>query len=68
MFEGIFNESLLKKAVQKKIVSFKILNLRSFTNDKHHTVDDRPFGGGAGMVLKIEPVYKALAQLKKLQL
>ena len=59
------NSSLLKRAQEKKLISVKIWNLRDFTNDKRKTIDDRPFGGGPGMVLKIEPLYKAIKKIKK---
>lgn len=66
IFDSYLNESIIKRAVDKKIVRFKIHNLRDYTNDKHKTVDDTPYGGGAGMLMKIEPLYKALAAIKKL--
>jgi tRNA (guanine37-N1)-methyltransferase len=60
IFDSYLNEGILKRAVDKKIVSFKIHNLRDWTNDNHKTVDDTPYGGGAGMLMKIEPLYKAI--------
>ncbi len=54
----------MRLAMQKKIIDINPINLRDFTNDKHKTVDDTPYGGGAGMLLKIEPLYKALKSLK----
>lgn len=66
IFDSYLNESIIKRAVDKKIVRFKIHNLRDYTNDKHKTVDDTPYGGGAGMLMKIEPLYKALTAIKKL--
>lgn len=65
MFQGPFEESIIKRAQDKKLVEIKIHNLRSWTKDKHKTVDDRPFGGGAGMILMVEPIYKALKDLKQ---
>ena len=65
LFDSFLSESLLKKAHDKKIISFHIHNLRDFTTDKHKTVDDRPYGGGAGMLLKIEPLARALASIRK---
>lgn len=65
IFNSYFKESLIKKAQDKKIVKIKIYNLRKWAKDKHKTVDDRPFGGGFGMVMKVEPIYKAVKQLKK---
>jgi tRNA (guanine37-N1)-methyltransferase len=66
IFDSYLNESILKRASDKKIVKFKIHNLRDYTNDKHKTVDDTPYGGGAGMLMKIEPLYKAIVAIKKL--
>ncbi len=66
IFDSYLNESILKRAAQKKIVKYKVHNLRDYTNDKHKTVDDAPYGGGAGMLMKIEPLYKALNAIKKL--
>ncbi len=64
IFKGFLEESLLKKAIDKGIVEVHLHNLRDFTTDKHKTVDDRPFGGGPGMVLMIEPVDKAIQAIK----
>lgn len=64
IFKGIFEESLLKKAQQKGLLSVNIYNLRDYTTDKHKTADDASFGGGPGMVMKIEPVAKALEHLE----
>jgi tRNA (guanine37-N1)-methyltransferase len=57
-------ESILKRAIERGLVDIKVHNLRDFTTDKHKTVDDYPYGGGSGMVFKIEPVYYALERLK----
>ena len=59
-----FNYSILKRAQEKKLITIKPYNLRDFTTDKHKIVDDAPYGGGPGMVLKIEPIYKAIQKLK----
>ena len=64
IFDSYIKESLIKRAQAKKIVNIKIHNLRDFTADKHKKVDDKPFGGGPGMVLKIEPIYKAVSSIK----
>lgn len=56
--------SILKRAIDKNLIEFEILNLRDFTNDKHQTTDQRPFGGGPGMVMMIEPIDKALTHLR----
>ena len=60
MFEGPLTCSLLAKARDKKILDIGCTDIRSFTKDKHNKVDDRPFGGGPGMIMKPEPVYEAL--------
>lgn len=60
MFTGVFGESIIKRAVEKKILEIRFTQLRDFAFDKHRQVDDSPFGGGAGMVLKPEPVYRAV--------
>ena len=60
MFAGVFGESIIKRAVEKKILEIRFTQLRDFAFDKHKHVDDSPFGGGAGMVLKPEPVYRAV--------
>lgn len=60
IFDSYFKEGVLKKAIDKKIIKIKSYNLRDFTNDKRKTVDDTVYGGGAGMLLKIEPLYKAI--------
>ena len=60
MMNGIFNESILRKALEKGIVEVKIWDLRDFTTDKHKTVDDYPYGGGPGMILKPEPLFRAV--------
>jgi tRNA (guanine37-N1)-methyltransferase len=64
IFDSYFNESILKRAQDKNLVKIQIHNLRDFTHDKHKTVDDSPYGGGPGMVLKVEPIYKAIQFLK----
>lgn len=65
MFDGPFDNSLIKKAQDQKKIKINILNLRDYTKDKHKMVDDKPFGGGAGMLIKIEPVFNAIKKLKK---
>ena len=65
MFRSYLNESLISRAQQKKFIKINLHNLRKWTKDNHKTVDDRPFGGGLGMVLKVEPIYKAVKQINK---
>jgi len=60
MISGFSEESIIKRAIEKKLVEIEIINLRDFAIDDYGTVDDRPYGGGAGMILRIEPIYKAL--------
>ena len=64
LFKGFLSESLLARAQKKKLLTIKTHNLRKWTADKHKTVDDRPYGGGAGMLLKIEPIFRAVKSLK----
>src|SRR5260370_32879364 len=60
MFEGPFSASMLKRAQESGLLSIALHNIRDATTDKHHVVDDYPYGGGAGMVLKHEPVFTAV--------
>ena len=64
MFTGVFQESILKRAQDKKKVRLRVHDLRDFTRDKYRKVDDRPFGGGPGMVMSAEPILKAVKQIK----
>ena len=63
MFQGPLNESLLKKAQTKGLLSINLVNIRDFTADKHKTADDSPYGGGAGMVMKVDVIAKALSRV-----
>ena len=63
LFNSYLKESFIKKAQEKGKILINIYNLRDFTKDRHKTVDDRPFGGGLGMVLKIEPIYRCVQQI-----
>jgi tRNA (guanine37-N1)-methyltransferase len=65
MFTGVLNESILKKAQEKKAVSLNVINFRDFADNKHKTVDDYPYGGGAGMVLKPQPIFDAVDHVTK---
>jgi len=65
IFKSYLGESLIARAQKKKFIKVNLHNLRKWTKDAHKTVDDRPFGGGLGMVLKVEPIYKAVKQIKK---
>lgn len=60
MFTGPLEESIIGRAVEGKLVQLKIHNIRDYTHNKHHTVDDYPYGGGSGMILKPEPLFEAV--------
>ncbi|MGH7995625.1 MAG: tRNA (guanosine(37)-N1)-methyltransferase TrmD [Opitutaceae bacterium] len=64
MLDGFLSESILGKAVQAGLIDINVRDLRAWTTDRHRTADDRPFGGGAGMVLKPEPVFAAIEELQ----
>ena len=64
MFAGFLTESIIKRAQEKGAVSIEVIDLRDYTHDRHRTADDRPYGGGAGMVLKVEPLFEAVEALK----
>lgn len=64
-FDSFTKESLLKRAQTRKLLSINVHNLRNWSSNKHNSVDDKPFGGGLGMVMKIEPIYKAVEAIKK---
>lgn len=65
ILDSYFNESLFKRAQKNKLIKIKTHFLRKWTNDRHQTVDGKPYGGGVGLVYKIEPIYKALKSLKQ---
>jgi len=64
MFQGPFGCGLFQKAVDKGVVKVDIRNIRDYTHDKHHTTDDAPYGGGAGMVMKPGPIFEAVETIK----
>ncbi|MDD5287765.1 MAG: tRNA (guanosine(37)-N1)-methyltransferase TrmD [Dehalococcoidales bacterium] len=64
MFEGPFNCGLFQKAIDKGVMKVELCNIRDYTHDKHHTTDDYPYGGGAGMVMKPEPIFEAVEKIK----
>lgn len=64
MLQGFLQESMLKRAVERGKVTFNTVNLRDYTCDAHRTTDDRPFGGGPGMVMKPEPLFEAVESLR----
>lgn len=63
VFEGFLREGLIKRATDKGVLSLKLHNIRDFTDDRHRQVDDYPYGGGPGMILKVEPISKAISSL-----
>ncbi|HEV2392991.1 MAG TPA: tRNA (guanosine(37)-N1)-methyltransferase TrmD [Verrucomicrobiae bacterium] len=65
MFEGPLDESIVKRARQAGLLDLRIHNLREYAHDRHKTVDDRPFGGGPGMLLKPEPIFEAVEKLAR---
>jgi tRNA (guanine37-N1)-methyltransferase len=65
IINAYLNESILKRAREKKILDVKVVNIRDFASDRHKAVDDSPFGGGAGMVFKPEPIFRAMDALKE---
>ncbi len=67
MFAGPLDESIIQRARKKGLLDLKIHNLRDWTHDRHKTVDDRPFGGGPGMLLKPEPLFEAIESLRREQ-
>ena len=67
MFQSLFGVGILKRAIDHKLVEVNIYNIRDYTHDKHHTVDDYPYGGGSGMVLKPEPIFEAIESIKPKQ-
>lgn len=65
IFDSYFSESIVKRAQEKGAIEIKVHNLREYSTNKHHNVDDTPYGGGAGMVMQVEPIYRAVADVQK---
>ncbi|WP_163653841.1 tRNA (guanosine(37)-N1)-methyltransferase TrmD [Listeria sp. PSOL-1] len=65
MFHGVINQSIIKKAIEKELVEVNVTNFRDFAEGKHQVVDDYPYGGGAGMLLKAQPVFDAVYAVRK---
>jgi tRNA (guanine37-N1)-methyltransferase len=65
IFEGPLDESILQRARQRRLVEIRMHNLRDFTHDKHRVVDDKPYGGGQGMLMKPEPIFEAVEKLRR---
>lgn len=66
-FESYLGVSTLKRAIKKRLISVRFVNPRDFTKDKHRTLDDKPYGGGAGMVLMAEPILRAIERIKRIK-
>jgi len=64
MFNGVFNESIIKRAIDDKKVEINLINFRDYTNDPHNKIDDTPYGGGAGMVLSCQPIFDCIRDIK----
>ena len=67
IFSGPLDESIISKAQDRGLVTIQVHNIRDYTHDKHKTADDRPFGGGPGMVMKPEPVFECIEAIKREQ-
>lgn len=65
IFSSYFNESIIKRAIEKNLLEIHIHDIRKFSKDKHKKVDDVPYGGGAGMLMKAQPLYDAIKAVKK---
>ena len=65
MFDGVFQESILKRAIDDGKIEINLINFRDFTNDPHNKVDDTPYGGGAGMVLMPQPIFDCVKSIRK---
>ena len=66
MFEGMLNSSILKRAIQNGLIKVNLIDFRLFSTNKHHTVDDYAYGGGAGMLISVEPIHLALQTIPNL--
>lgn len=64
MFKGILENSILKRAIEKNLITINLINIRDYTKDKHKNVDDYPYGGGCGMIMMVQPIYDAVKSIK----
>ena len=64
MFDGVFQESIIKRAIDEKKVEINLINFRDYTNDPHNKVDDTPYGGGVGMVLMCQPIFDCVKSIR----
>ncbi len=67
MIQGFFEESIVKRAVEKKLVEIELINLRDFAINDYGSVDDRPYGGGVGMIMRVDVIYRALSKIFNFQ-
>ena len=65
MFSGVFDYSIIGRARERILIDIKLHDIRDYTHDKHHVVDDYPYGGGAGMVMKPEPIFEAVESIRQ---
>lgn len=65
LFESFLNETLIKRAIESRKFGVNLIDIREYATDKHHTTDDTPYGGGPGMVMKVEPIFNALQKIEK---
>ena len=63
MIEGIISSSILKRAIEKQLIEINIINFRDYSTNKHFTVDDYAYGGGAGMLISVEPIHLAMKEI-----
>lgn len=66
MFKGLIEDSIIKRAIEKKLIEVNLIDFREFSTNKHHTVDDYSYGGGAGMLISVEPVHLAMKTIPNL--
>ena len=66
MFDGVFQESILKRAIEEGKVEINLINFRDYTLDPHKKVDDTPYGGGAGMVLTCQPIFDCVKSIRSI--
>ena len=64
MFDGVFTESIIKRAIDTEKVEINLINFRDYTDDPHNKVDDTPYGGGAGMVLMCQPIFDCVKSIR----
>ena len=64
MFKGVFEESIVKRAIEEKKIEINLINFRDYSKDPHNKVDDTPYGGGAGMVLTCQPIFDCVRDIK----